>query len=57
MSAGGEKRDLSALLARVPGWLVCLGAAAAVVALGALLVWYVVFSGFSGPAQFIYGGF
>lgn len=54
MSTGADK---GGRLARVPEWLVRLGAAVAVVAMGALLVWYVVFSGFSGPAQFIYGGF
>lgn len=37
--------------------LVLVGAALSVVAGGALLVWYTVFSGFAGPAQFIYGGF
>ena len=56
MSRRGEK-DTRGWQERVPGWLVLLGAAVAVVAAGALLVWYVVFSGFAGPAQFIYGGF
>lgn len=39
------------------GRLVCVGAALAVVAAGALLVWFVVFSGLNEPVQFIYGGF
>lgn len=32
-------------------------AALAVVAAGALLVWFVVFSGLNEPVQFVYGGF
>ena len=52
-----DEKDRRGWRGRVPGWLVLVGAAAAVAAAGALLVWYVVFSGFSGPAQFIYGGF
>lgn len=34
-----------------------LGAAAAVVAASAVLVWFVAFSGLNEPVQFIYGGF
>ncbi len=36
---------------------VYVGAALAVVAAGALLVWFVAFSGLNEPVQFIYGGF
>lgn len=35
----------------------CVLAALAVVALVALLVWFEVFSGLSGPVQYVYGGF
>ena len=37
--------------------LVYVGAALAVVAAGAVLVWFVAFSGLNEPVQFIYGGF
>ena len=37
--------------------LIYLGAALAVVAAGAVLVWFVAFSGLNEPVQFIYGGF
>ena len=37
--------------------MICLGAAIAVVAAGAALVWFVAFSGLNEPVQFIYGGF
>lgn len=37
--------------------MIYLGAAAAVVAAGAVLVWFVAFSGLNEPVQFIYGGF
>lgn len=53
-------RDLSA---RARAWVgahvgaTCVLAALAVVALVALLVWFEVFSGLSGPIQFVYGGF
>lgn len=33
------------------------GAALAVVALGALLVWFIAFSGLNEPVGFVYGGF
>ncbi len=36
---------------------VYVGAALAVVATGAVLVWFVAFSGLNEPVQFIYGGF
>lgn len=36
---------------------VYVGAALAVVAAGAVLVWFVAFSGLNEPVQFIYGGF
>ncbi|MGN0071251.1 MAG: hypothetical protein ACI361_05345 [Atopobiaceae bacterium] len=34
-----------------------LGAAAAVIAMGILLFWFVNFSGYTAPATFIYAGF
>ena len=37
--------------------LVYVGAALAVVAAGAALVWFAAFSGLNEPVQFIYGGF
>jgi hypothetical protein len=37
--------------------LMLVGVAASVVAAGAVLVWFIVFSGLNEPAQFIYGGF
>lgn len=37
--------------------LVCLGAYLAVISMGALLVWFVFFSGLSAPAGLIYAGF
>ena len=37
--------------------LALLGAALAVVAAGAILVWFVAFSGMNEPVGFIYGGF
>lgn len=37
--------------------LLLVGAACFVVAAGAALVWFVVFSGLNEPVQFIYGGF
>ncbi len=37
--------------------LTYVGAALAVVAAGALLVWFIAFSGLNEPVQFIYGGF
>lgn len=37
--------------------MVLLGAFLAVVAMGALLVWFVALSGLSEPVQFVYGGF
>ena len=36
--------------------MVLLGAFLAVVAMGALLVWFVALSGLSEPVQFVYGG-
>lgn len=33
------------------------GAALAVVALGALLVWFIALSGLNEPVEFVYGGF
>ena len=37
--------------------MIYLGAALAVIAAGAVLVWFVAFSGLNEPVQFIYGGF
>lgn len=37
--------------------LIYLGGALAVIAAGAVLVWFVAFSGLNEPVQFIYGGF
>lgn len=37
--------------------MVLLGVFLAVVAMGALLVWFVALSGLSEPVQFVYGGF
>lgn len=44
----GERLLRGALLA---------GAALAVIALGALLVWFIAFSGLNEPVGFVYGGF
>ncbi|MBM6775207.1 hypothetical protein [Olsenella profusa] len=57
----GAFRKLRASVADVrrqpPEWLVLAGTFLAVVAGGALLVWFVALSGLSEPVQFVYGGF
>lgn len=42
---------------RLPRVALLAGAALAVVALGALLVWFIALSGLNEPAGFVYGGF
>lgn len=44
-------------LARVGEWAVLLGAALAVALMGAVLLWFLVFSGLAGPVQFAYAAF
>lgn len=42
---------------RLPRVALLAGAAFAVVALGALLVWFIALSGLNEPVGFVYGGF
>lgn len=42
---------------RLPRAALLVGAALAVVALGALLVWFIALSGLNEPVGFVYGGF
>ncbi|MDD6418068.1 MAG: hypothetical protein PUF86_05275 [Paratractidigestivibacter faecalis] len=42
---------------RLPRTALLAGAALAVVALGALLVWFIALSGLNEPVGFVYGGF
>lgn len=41
----------------LPDRVKCVCAACAIVAMGALLVWFLIFSGMTEPVQFIYEGF
>lgn len=49
--------QLHRLLLAVPWWMVCFGATLATIAMGALLLWFLVYSGMTEPVQFIYEGF
>ena len=42
---------------RLPRVVLLAGAVLAVVALGALLVWFIALSGLNEPVGFVYGGF
>lgn len=42
---------------RLPEAALLAGAALAVLAMGAVLVWFLVFSGLTEPVQFVYGSF
>ncbi|WP_428378543.1 hypothetical protein [Olsenella sp. Marseille-QA0557] len=49
--------QLHRLLLAAPWWMVCFGATLATIGMGALLLWFLVYSGMTEPVQFIYEGF